>query len=225
VNSVAVTQKPLRPDFHYLTGLTRAINIMRIVATFLFASLVAVSFLLYASMNKAQPIAVVDMSTGQTRMSLASGSVSDQVIEQQLIYYARQFCEDYLTSDFVGIVDARKRAVALMHPDLSAKLPADFLGDAAIAQAQQYKMTTTYDWLIKPSVITKADPRYSVFCQFVRVNHSQGYAPQQTRYNIRLDFGRILKNTDPFNRPHSLVLLNFETLDDNKSKDLISKIR
>jgi len=215
-NSTISTNKPIRPDKEYLHGLSSTVFIMRFAVVALFVVSILLAGITFVSINKPALITVVDMSTGKTVTSITRNSVDNQIIEQQLIYYSRVFCESFLNQDHVTIGDARKTAVGLMHPDLAKKLPKDWLdnGNIDVRSCIELKSTSYFDWTLKPAVTAKNDPRYSVFCQVVKEVRREGFETIKTRYNIRLDWGRLVKNTDPFNRPHSLVLLNFEQLQD-----------
>lgn len=216
--SAIPTNKPIRPDKVFFDGLTKAVFIMRLTVLALFFVCVMLAGVAVVSLYKPQLITVVDMS-GRTSTSLGSNKMGDQVIEQQLIYYSREFCESFLNQDHVSIKDTRKTAVALMHPDLVKKLPKDYLDGNEVRMSRENKQTCYFDWPLKPDVIEKNDPRYSVYCEFIRETKKEGYEPIKTRYTIRLDWGRLIKNNDPFNRPHSLVLLNFENVQDKEKLD------
>ena len=207
-------QRPIRPDKEYLYGLTKAVFIMRVAVIGLIVSVLILGGIAFVSMNRPRLVTVVDLSSGKTLTSIGKTEVGSEVLEQQLVYYSRQFCESFLCADHVTIREARKAAVELMHPDLASKLPKDWLDDGDVRECIENKTTSYFDWTLKPAVTTKNDPRYSVFCQFTKEVRKEGFQPVKTRYNIRLDWGRLVKNTDPFNRPHSLVLLNFEQLQD-----------
>lgn len=215
-NSSISTNKPIRPDKEYLHGLSSSVFVMRFAVVALFVISILLAGITFVSMNKPELITVVDMSTGKTVTSMTRNSLNEQVIEQQLIYYSRVFCESFLNQDHVTIASARKTAVELMHPDLAKKLPKDWLSstNVDVRTCIEQKSTSYFDWSLKPAVTSKNDPRYSVFCQVTKEVRREGFETIKTRYNIRLDWGRLIKNTDPFNRPHSLVLLNFEQLQD-----------
>jgi hypothetical protein len=206
--------KPIRPDREYVHGLTRAVFITRFSVVALFIVCLSLAGITYLTINKPRLVTVVDMSSGKTVSSLGTSNISDQVISQQLIYYSRIFCENFLSQDHVTILDDRKNAISLMHPELAKKLPKDWLDNNDVKDCIEQKLTSYFDWSLKPAVTAKNDPRYSVFCQFSKEVRREGLATVKTRYNIRLDWGRLINNTDPFNRPHSLVLLNFEQLQD-----------
>lgn len=225
MNKNVPTHKPIRPDREYTIGLTRAVFIMRFAVVAMFIICLILAGITIVNVNKPRLVTVIDMESGKS-ITTTSTNISDQVIEQQLIYYSRIFCESYLCQDHVVISDARHTAVGLMHPDLARKLPKDWLANDEVKNCQDNQETSYFDWPLKPVVTYKSDPRYSVFCQFTREVRREGYEPIKTRYNIRLDWGRLVKNTDPFNRPHSLVLLNFEQLqNESKINELLQKIK
>lgn len=217
--------KPIRPDREYVYGLTKAVFIMRFAVISLFIVCLISTGVTLFTLNKPGLVTVVDMGSGKTVSALSSTGINDQVLEHQLIYYSRMFCESYLSQDHVRITEDRKSASMLMHPELARKLPKDWLTDKDVKGCLESKETCYFDWPLKPAVTARNDPRYSVFCQFSKEVRREGYEPIRTRYNLRLDWGRLIKNTDPFNRPHSLVLLNFEQLqEESKINELLQKI-
>lgn len=219
-------QRPIRPDKEYMVGLTKAVFIMRFALIGLILSVMVLGGLAFMAINKPGVVTVVDLSSGKTLTALGKTAVGSEVLEQQLVYYSKQFCESFLCADHVTIRESRKIAAELMHPDLAAKLPKDWLENSDVKNCIENRTTSYFDWTLKPAVTIKNDPRYSVFCQFTKEVRTEGYQPEKKRYNIRLDWGRLVKNTDPFNRPHSLVLLNFEQLqDDSKINEQLKMVK
>ena len=86
-------QRPIRPDKEYLYGLTKAVFIMRVAVIGLIVALLIVGGLAYMSMNRPRLVTVVDLSSGKTLTSIGKTEVGSEVLEQQLVYYSRQFCE------------------------------------------------------------------------------------------------------------------------------------
>ncbi len=212
-------EKPMRADNEFNASILKANLEMRLGMVLLFVICIVMGWLLYLSNKKPRLIAVIDSSTGQTYGAIASTDLSHDILNRQLVYYSRVFCENYLNHDHVQIRDARKTALELVHPTmLLPKIPKDFLDDAQVHETITNRATSSFDWKVKPVVTSNNDPRYSVFCQFTRTIHRMGYDDQTQLFNIRLDWGRLQHDQDAFNRPHSLVLVNFLMLDANSDE-------
>jgi hypothetical protein len=102
-----------------------------------------------------------------------------------------------------------------MHPNMRTEVQKGI--DAEINRVLTELWNDQFTW--KVTVVTeKNDPRYSVFCQFELLLNRPGYESVTRSYNIKLDWGRLVKNSDPFERPHSLVLLKAQELDANSDE-------
>jgi hypothetical protein len=170
------------------------------------------------SIRQPRLITVIDSSTGKTFTGVGKPEIKIDIIPRQLIYYSRLFCEAFLSENYVTVMSDRAKAKALMHPSLSKKLPPDFLNESSMEDAFKYKSNSLFEWIVKPVVTASDDPRYTVFCQFVKKVKREGYKTTEDNFNVKLDWGRLMNNQDPFNRPHDLVLLKFDELKDNSAE-------
>lgn len=197
--------KPQRPDEIYVGSLIRETLSQRtaiIVLGICFIGMIGL-FLMY--INKPVPVIVVNDESGLTTASTTQ-KISYDVIEKQLLYYTRQFCEDYFGRNHVTIREKQKRALEIMHPGMKSKAETDLKERNEIPVVSKENWTDNFNW--KLTYITeKNDPRYSTFAQFDIVIYRPGYEPVTQTKNIRLDWGRLVKVADPYERPHSLVLL------------------
>ncbi len=210
--------KPIRSDHEFTASLTKSIIIWRLVSV-LFTVIIVGSFIVTLNaLKRPRLITVIDSSSGKTYTSMSESRMSKTIVERQLIYYSKVFCESFLSENYVTVINDRKEAIDLMHPELEVQLPEDFAKRKGVAEIISSKSSTTFDWTIKPVVSSAADPYYTVFCQFTKRTKKQGYKAFSQKYNIKLDWGRLINNTDPFNRPHDLVLIKFEELDDNSAE-------
>lgn len=217
--SNALIEKPIRADHEFTYSLSKAILNMRLGMLLLTVISLFLGFLLWQTQNRPRMIAVIDSSTGKTYGAVASTNIVMEIINRQLVYYSRDFCESYLSFDHVSIRSARENAKSLMHPTLLApKLPANYLFDAAVQDCIKNRATSFFDWKIKPVITSSQDPRYTVFCQFTRTIKRYGFQDQVQSYNIKLDWGRLQHDLDAFNRPHALTLLKFEELENNSTE-------
>jgi hypothetical protein len=206
--------KPERPDKIYLTGLIKEIFSQRIaIIAMLLISLALCGVILYL-LNRPTAIAVVNGETGYTSVTKTQ-NISLDVLEKQLLYYSREFCEDYFGRNHVTIRNNRQRAFNLMHPNMKQEAMKSFPAyDVDIALKELWG--DKFEW--KMTVVTeKSDPRYSVFCQF-DVTYIRSGEQQLQHHNVKLDFGRLVKTADPFERPHSLVLLKVQEITGDELK-------
>ena len=81
-----------------------------------------------------------------------------------------------------------------------------------VLRAIEEKFQCSFEWMIYPVITKKEYPKYTVFCQFNRVISKPGYRPFKRTYSLRLDWGRMESNADPFERPHDLLLLQINEL-------------
>lgn len=212
VSSVTLDQ-PIRADHEYTFSLTKAVFNMRVGMLFLTLLCLGMGVLVFTSMRQPRLVAVIDSATGKTYGSVATPTLTFSLLERQLIYYSREFCEAYLAYDHVTIKSARQTAKALMHPTLLApSLPKDYLEDKDVLAAVKSQATSNFEWTIRPRVTAAADPKYTVFCQFTRTIKRYGFEDQVKTFNVKLDWGRLRNDQDAFNRPHALTLLKFEEL-------------
>lgn len=116
--------KPQRPDEIYVGSLIRETLSQRtaiIVLGICFIGMIGL-FLMY--INKPVPVIVVNDESGLTTASTTQ-KISYDVIEKQLLYYTRQFCEDYFGRNHVTIREKQKRALEIMHPGMKSKAETD----------------------------------------------------------------------------------------------------
>jgi len=202
--------KPERPDESYVQPLIKDIFNQRTAILGISAVALCLCFVIVMLVRRPVPVIVVDKETGQTTASLTKRITYD-VLERQLLYYSRQFCEDYFGRNHVNIASARARAIEIMHPNMRVEAEKSFPPEV-VAQVEKERWGDNIEWRIT-SVTGKNDPRYAVFCQFVQTVTKPGFAPIVKTYNIRLDWGRLGSGVvSPYQRPHNLVLLKASEL-------------
>jgi hypothetical protein len=205
--------KPERPDTKYIGGLIREIFSQRIAIIAMLIICSALCVIIVIQMNKPQIIAVID-SEGHTSIT-KSQKLTMEVLEKQLLYYSRQFSEDYFGRNHVSIRQNRQRAFDLMHPNMKLEAEKVF-PQGTVNVVLKELWTDKFDWKI--TVVTeKRDPRYSVFCQF-DVTFNRNGEERIEHHNVKLDYGRIQKGANPYERPHSLVLLKVQEISGDELK-------
>lgn len=214
---------PVRPDHDYMYKLTSAILGQRIILAGLLLLSLALAGVVVLALQRPRLITAVDFQTGRTVSAVGREQLTRDILDKQLVYYSRVFCESFFSQNHVTIKSDRMKVLDLIHPELRGRLPDNFADDDAVANVLRRKATSFYNWQIKPTITERDDPRYSVFCQFTRVVKRPGYRKLEQTFNIKLDWGRLIKNTDPFTRPHNLVLLSFSELEKD-SKELINQL-
>ena len=105
--------KPQRPDRGYLDGLISGTVNSRIALVSLSAVIVFLSVILFALMNRPRIVTVINGENGSTTTSV-SQKIEEEIIEKQLKYYSKKFCEYYLDLDHVSLIQSREKAVKLM---------------------------------------------------------------------------------------------------------------
>ena len=219
---------PKRSDAAFTGGIQKSLinaNLAIIVLGVVILGSIALNF---ALLQQPKLTTVIDTSSGKSYSSnIYQGKLPFSLIEKQLIYYSRKYVETYLSNNYITIQGDRKEAFELMHPQMRKDLPKDFLEEVSFRSIRELKQTSTFKWIIKPTVIDVGDPRYAVFTQFERVISTPGYKDQVEKFSIKLDWGRLNTVVDPFKRPHSLVLLSFNKLQDGDPQinSYLSKVK
>jgi hypothetical protein len=212
-NDVDLT-KPERPDKNYIGGLVREVFSQRIAIIAMLVICLALCGIIIMLLNKPVAIAVVNGESGFTSITKAQ-KLSFDILEKQLLFYSREFCEDYFGRNHVSIRQNRERAFELMHPNMKADAAKEFTS-VTVGLVLRELWTDKFDWKI--TVVTeKNDPRYSVFCQF-DVTFNRNGEEKIESHNVKLDFGRLVKASNPFDRPHSLVLLKVQEISGDELK-------
>ena len=202
-----------RPDEEYVEGLVKGVVNSRFGIVALLVVVIMMGIIILAMLKRPQLVAVVDSETGQTYASVAR-EVTTDVIERQLKFYSMRFVEDYLNLDYLMVKEARARAMEIMHPTLREQVQwSEEVNDAVKGQ-----YGCSFEWMIKPVVTAVADPKYSVFCQLERVTTKKGYKPRREKLSLKLDWGRLRQNTDPYKRPHNLMLLGVNKLKEGSAE-------
>lgn len=210
--------RPERPDHIYVGSLLKELFSSRISIIALLIVCLALCGIIMSLINRPLPIAVVNGQTGQTMMS-KTDRINKDIIERQLLFYSREFCEQFFGRNHVTIRDYKVQSFKFMHPNLITEASKSF-SENTVNQVLQELWIDNFVWKI--TVVTeKSDPRYTVFCQFDQTIKRPGFEPVTNIHNIKLDWGRLVKNSDPFEKPHSLVLLKvYELSGDELKKQL-----
>ena len=202
--------KPQRPDEIYVGSLVRETLSQRTAILILGICFIALLGILIMYINKPVPVIVVNGESGHTTASTTQ-KINYDVIEKQLLFYTRQFCEDYFGRNHVTIKEKQRRALEIMHPSMKSKAESDMKERNDIPVVSRENWTDNFNW--KLTYITeKSDPRYSTFAQFDVIVNRPGYESVTQTKNIRLDWGRLVNVSNPYERPHSLVLLKVSEL-------------
>lgn len=215
--------KPVRSDQHQLSKHFKAVTVLQGTLLGQFILILLLIVVNYSLSNKPVKYAVVDLSTGQAFSSKMVNQLNESIIEQQLVYYTKDFAEKFYDSDYMTIQKSREAALAVMTTSLQKSIPEDWTKGKEISQAQNNRATCQFKWIIKPIITNKDDPRFTVFGQFERTVTMQGYKPWTTKHYLRLDWGRLTEQFDPYERPHGLVLMNYTELAE-ESKGLIEQL-
>lgn len=219
---------PKRSDQVYIASLQKSVINTRVAMIAFAIIIILLIAVVFSQLNAPKNIAIVDTSSGKTFGSkIYQVDTPIELIEQQLIYYSRQYIESFLSSDYITIKSDRDLAWMLMHPSVRKEVGEKFIEDLEIEKLRAAQQSSIFKWSIKPVMVASEDPRFSVFCQFERRTKTPGYEDKVEKFNIKLDWGRLKKNFDPFERPHGLVLIKFNALqsDDSQIKEFLNKVK
>lgn len=200
--------RPERKDTHHLARQTKSLYVSQIALLFMFVVCLALIAAVVIATRRPQSVAVIDTSTGKSYGTRTQGFTSD-LLEMNLVYYSKLFCESFYNANHYEIESARKVAVDNMHPTLIRKLKItpDFYNDAFVKNIKENLVTCSFDWITIPQITTKNDPRYTVFCQFRRMQNMNGKV-FETKHNVTISWIRY-KNIDPIKKPTPLFILDF----------------
>lgn len=184
---------------------------------FLFLVSLLLIVALIMSFRRPQRIAVIDSSSGKSYSTVTQTYTKD-LLEMNLIYYSREFCESFYNANHTEIEGARRVAVANMHPTLVSKMKIsnDFYNDSYVKNIKKNLGTCTFDWITVPRITVRNDPRYTVFCQFRRIIKLNGNL-YESKHNVIIHWIRY-KNIDPMKKPSPVFVLDFADSDINSEE-------
>jgi len=206
--------QPERKDMHHLQRQTKSLYISQIALVFMFVICLALIAAVVVTARRPQSVAVIDTSSGKAYGTTTQGYTAD-LLEMNLVYYSKLFCESFYNANHYEIEGARKTAVDNMHPSLLKKLKitTDFYNDAFVKNIKGTLGTCTFDWITIPQITTKNDPRYTVFCQFRRLQKLNDKV-YETKHNVTISWIKY-KNIDPMKKATPLFVLDFTDNDIN----------
>ena len=210
----AYLDRPERTDTHFLARQTKSLFVSQLALLFMFIISLALVVALILTSRRSQSLAVIDVSTGKNYGSVTQ-QYTKELLEMNLVYYSREFCENFYNATHSQIDGARRQAVETMHPTLVSKLKitADFYNDSYVRNIKQNLGSCTFDWITIPHVTSRNDPRYTVFCQFRRIQNLNGKV-FESRHNVTINWIRY-NNIDPMKKPTPLFVLDFNDNDIN----------
>lgn len=200
--------RPERSDSHHLARQTKSLYISQFALLFMFIVCIVLCISLILSFNRPQKVAVIDISTGKSFGTVTQDYTSN-LLEMNLIYYSKEFCETFYNANHSEIEGARRSAVANMHPTLVNKLniSEDFFNDSYVREIKTGLGICTFDWITIPHLTVSNDPRYTVFCQFRRIVKMSGKV-FETKHNVIIIWLRY-KNIDPMKKPSPIFVIDF----------------
>lgn len=208
---------PERADVHHLAEQTKSLYISQIALLLLFIICIMLTIALIMSFKRPQHIAIIDTSSGKSYGTVTQ-TYTHNLLEMNLIYYSREFCESFYNASHSEIEGARKLAISTMHPTLVSKMKItpDFYNDSYVKNIKQNLSTCIFDWITIPRVTVRNDPRYTVFCQFRRVINLGGKT-YESKHNVIIHWIRY-QNIDPMKKPSPIFVLDFVDSDINSKE-------
>lgn len=208
------TKKPVRPDSNYLQASIHLINSMKIMAALMLVAVITLSVSVVMILKKPMMMSVIDASTGKTYVSKTYSSLGDDIIKRQLLYYSKEFCEQWWSLDYESIKDNRKHAVKIVHPkgELIKKIPANFLNDGTVNTTIAIKNRSSFEWTKLPEITRIEDPYYTVYCEFTRSSGPENKKKNIEKFYIKMHWYRD-KEFNPYERNHGYYVSDMNKIE------------
>jgi hypothetical protein len=225
MNSKKVSPVPQRTDTFFMQNVLNMAFNARIGLILMSCVTILLIFLVFSLVRRPPQVVVIDKTTGQTfaPVAIRTGMVQE-LIDRQLVYYSTQVCESYFDMDVKTAAQSHRVVYDLGSNQFRAKLGEKWLTPLGNDNDVLMKKTQTLiHWEMTPRVTKRADPYYTVFATIQRVVKEDGLVKEYKKFNVRIEWGRLNQNVDYTKRPHSLVLLDIQILNEG-SADLNEQI-
>lgn len=208
------TKKPIRPDSNYLRASVNLINSMKWIVVLLLVAVIALSVSVYMILKRPMMISVIDANTGKTYVSRTYTSLGDDIIKRQLLYYSKEFCEQWWSLDYESIKDNRAYALKLIHSqgELIKKIPENFLNDGTVNTTIAIKNRSSFEWTKLPEITRVADPYYTVYCEFTRSSGPENKKKNVEKFYIKMFWFRD-KEFNPYERNHGYYVVDMNKIE------------
>jgi len=215
-------------EANFLSDAMRQIQMNKMIALLQFFTIIALIFLLVLVSGQQKIITIIS-ADGET-ISLRSSDVSSDVLRRQVLYYSREVIEDYFDLDYRTAVENRNKLKEIMSPSLiGVKFGKEnhIVENKVVVEAVTNKFTNRYEWLVLPWISNLNYPYITVFGQIKRSVSREGYKPFEDLKNVKLVFQHLKDRPDPFGRPHDLLLISIDDIDNENTefKNAINKRR
>lgn len=179
------TDLPERPHVHFLSVQTRNLYIVQIA--FITVAIICISLIaaLVLIVRTPKPVVLFDMSSGRN-YGAKTTKYNVSILESNLVYYSRQFCECLFNATSGEIEGSRHTALDLMDPSLQQKLKLtenNFIMTDYVKQVKDNGIVSTIEWNAPPQITVRNDPEYTMICQFT-VNIKTGNQLEKVKHNV-----------------------------------------
>jgi len=208
---------PERTDSFFMKeALQMAFN-ARIGIVLMFIVALALVLVIFALVSRPAQTVVIDRSTGQTYapVGLARG-VGQELLDRQLIFYSGQAIENFFNNDYRIMQQSRQSLYEIAGSQFREELGEKYANaeNPEIKECVNEQRVSTIRWELHPRITMKADPNYTVFATIQRIVKVGNMTKEIKKINVRVDWGRLNDNVDYMRRPHSLVLMKIQILEE-----------
>ncbi len=205
---------PHRQDRGWFAGLLFENQAWKFTTLLLGAGFLAMGALVYWDVRRPKEIFVVDSSTGRT---YTTGRLTNNHIENMLLYATKTFTNDFLNYDHLYIEQGRLAAFKRMSPALQIKFKENLSAEGAIKDAISNRTKFELDFVTEPSVIFRSHPEYRTFTKVRRIITFPDGKATSTEFNLRISWTMRESTAD---RPDGLYVTDIELIDPNDKKSL-----
>jgi len=203
-----------RQDRAWFAGLLFENQAWKLCCLILGAGFVAMGALVFWDLKRPKEIYAFDASTGRTYLT---GRLTQNHVENMLLYATKTFTSDFLNYDYLSIERARLAAFTRMSPALQLKFRDELSAEGAIKDAIANKTHYELDFVTEPSVIFRSHPNYRTFTKVRRIITFPDGKNLEKEFNLRLTWKMMDSRPD---RPDGLYVTDIERIDPNDKKQL-----
>ena len=209
-----IRETAYRQDRSWMAGLLFENQAWKFACLMLGIGFMAMMALLYWDMKRPKAIYAFDGSTGRTYLM---GKLTQNHLENMLMYATKTFISDFLDYDYLYIERARLAAYNRMSPALRVKFRDELSAEGAIKDAISNKTKFELSFITEPSVIARSHPNYRTFCRVKRVIKFPDGRTSEKEFNLRVTLKMMDSSPD---RPDGLYVTEVERIDPNDKKTL-----
>lgn len=209
-----IAKTPHRQDRPWFAGLLFENQAWKFATLTLGIGFLAMLGVHFMDLKRPKEIYVFDASTGRT---YATGKLSQNHLENMLVYATKTFTADFLNYDYLNIEKARLAAYTRMSPALRQKFRNELSAEGAIKDAITNKTAFELTFITEPSVIFRSHPNYRTYCKVRRMIRFPDGRSSDNEFNLRLTLKMMESTPD---RPDGLFVTDVERINPTDKKTL-----